>query len=61
LRKLYPTLPANDPAADKDTIWTRLRELEDTLNLPPDQRLPESEATLPSKTDAPEPGTSAKT
>jgi tetratricopeptide (TPR) repeat protein len=43
-RKLYPTLPNKVPAAAKDVVWERLRELEDTLKLPPDQRLPASDA-----------------
>jgi hypothetical protein len=43
-RKLYPTLPANVPAAAKDTVWERLRELENELKLPAAERLPESDA-----------------
>jgi tetratricopeptide (TPR) repeat protein len=47
LRALYPTLPPHVPAAAKDVVWERLRELEDELKLPAAERLPASEATLP--------------
>jgi hypothetical protein len=53
LRRLYPTLSANVPAATKDVVWERLRELEDALKLPSSERLPESAATLPEKAPAP--------
>jgi hypothetical protein len=53
LRRLYPTLPANVPAATKDIVWERLRELENTLKLPASECLPESAATLPEKPSAP--------
>jgi hypothetical protein len=50
LRQLYPTLPANVPAAAKATVWERLREMEDDLKLPAAERLPPSAAPPAGKT-----------
>jgi hypothetical protein len=33
--KLYPTLPAGDEAAARDTVLGRIRELEVELGIPP--------------------------
>jgi len=52
-RSIYPTLPANVPAAAKAIVWERMRELEDELKLPAAERLPESDAPPEEKKPAP--------
>lgn len=44
LRQVYAHLPPATPVADKASDWEVLRELEDDLKLPPEQRLPDSDA-----------------
>lgn len=40
LRSIYPTLPDDNPMATKPVILGRIRELEESLNIPTFQRLP---------------------
>lgn len=38
LRDLHPTLPAGNPAARKEVVLDRIRTLEETLDIPPEER-----------------------
>ena len=53
LRHLYPALPPKVAAAAKGIVWERLREMENDLQLPAAERLPEADAPPEEKKPAP--------
>ncbi len=55
LRKRYPELTLPSDKEDREITWERLRALEDELNLPPAERLPEAAAPPGWKPEPPVP------